>query len=217
MSQSPVPKQTAAPGGFTLIEVLVSMAIMVVGMMATALLMANVYKLTVRSRFVALASQLASEELEDLNRWPATTGGFIDPHIIVPSGSNTCGATGVTCIGSLTTDYGPQTITVSGNTTSVSYFDSVCLSTQNGQMSETYQDPSSSTPLYDTLTFSPNGQAPSVSYSSTPPTVGMTFDRRWVIEQDQSVVGVRRITVRVILADRTIQPPVTYQMSMVRP
>jgi prepilin-type N-terminal cleavage/methylation domain-containing protein len=205
------------PGGFTLIEVLVAMAVMVGGLMATAVLMANVYKLTVRSRYVALASQLASEELEDLNRYPATTGGFIDPHIMVPSGSNTCGVAGVTCIGSLTADYGPQAITVSGNTTSVSYFDSVCLSTQNGQMSETYQDPSSSSPLYDTLTFSPNGQAPSVSYSSTRPIVGMTFDRRWVIEQDKPVAGVRRITVLVILADRTIQPPVTYQMSMVRP
>jgi hypothetical protein len=45
----------------------------------------------------------------------------------------------------------------------------------------------------------------------------MTFDRRWVIEQDKPVAGVRRITVLVILADKTIQPPVTYQMSMVRP
>jgi hypothetical protein len=38
-----------------------------------------------------------------------------------------------------------------------------------------------------------------------------------VIEQDQPVPGVRRITVLVTLMDQTVQPPVTYQMSMVRP
>jgi hypothetical protein len=198
------------------------MAVMVVGMMATALLMANVYKLTVRSRYVALATQLASEKLEDLNRWPiATTGGvvtFIDSHIMVPTGSNTCGVAGVTCIGSLTADYGPQTITdLSGNTTPISYFDSVCLSTQNGQMSETYQTDGGSGANYATVPYSPNGQTPTVTNSSTPPTLGMTFDRRWVIEQDQPVVGVRRVTVLVILVDNTIKPPVTFQMSMVRP
>jgi len=45
----------------------------------------------------------------------------------------------------------------------------------------------------------------------------MTFDRRWVIEQDQPVPGVRRITVLVTLMDKSIQPSVTFQMSMVRP
>jgi hypothetical protein len=45
----------------------------------------------------------------------------------------------------------------------------------------------------------------------------MTFSRRWVIEQDQPVAGVRRITVLVTLMDRTVQPPLTFQMSMVRP
>jgi hypothetical protein len=45
----------------------------------------------------------------------------------------------------------------------------------------------------------------------------MTFDRRWVIEQDKPVAGVRRITVLVTLRDLTVQPPVTFQMSMVRP
>lgn len=217
MSQLLRRKNADVEKGFTLIEVMVALVILAIGLMATALLMANVYRLSVRSRYMALASQLASEELEDLNRWPAKAS-FIDPHITVPSGSTTCGVTGVTCIGSLTSDYGPQTLTdSSGNQTPVSYFDSVCLSTQNGVMSETYQDPYSSSPLYDTLSFSPNGQPPQISYSSTPPTVGMTFGRRWVIEQDQPVAGVRRITVLVILMDKTVQPPVTFQMSMVRP
>jgi prepilin-type N-terminal cleavage/methylation domain-containing protein len=223
MSQLLRRKNADVEKGFTLIEVMVALVILTIGLMATALLMANVYRLSVRSRYMALASQLASEELEDLNRWPANYNSappFIDPHILVPSGSNTCEIPGVTCIGSLTQipGYGPVTITdLSGNQTPVSYFDSVCLSTQNGVMSETYLDPYSSSPLYDTLSFRPDGQPPQITYSSTPPTVGMTFSRRWVIEQDQPVAGVRRITVLVTLMDRTVQPPLTFQMSMVRP
>ena len=209
-----------------MVEVMVALAILVVGLMANALLMANVYRLTVRSRFMALASQLASEELEDLNRWPVNmvdAPPYIDPHILVPSGSNSCGFAGVTCTGSLTSDYGPETIIVSGNSTAVSYFDYVYLSTQNGTMSETYKKsctgPPAGTGNYVTVSYSPNGQTPAYPAPcfAAPPDAGMTFDRRWVIEQDQPVPGVRRITVLVTLMDKSIQPPVTFQMSMVRP
>jgi Tfp pilus assembly protein PilV len=205
-----------------MIEVMVALSILVVGLLSTALLMANVFRLSVRSRYMADASMLASEKLEDLNRWPVTTSNgtvtYVDPHILVPDGSNSCGTPSVTCVGSLSADYGPQTITdLSGNETPVSYFDSVSLSTQNGVMSETYETMGGASPNYATVPLSPNGQTPMVTNSSTPPTAGMTFDRRWVIEQDQPVAGVRRITVLVTLMDRTVQPPVTFQMSMVRP
>ena len=43
------------------------------------------------------------------------------------------------------------------------------------------------------------------------------FKRRWIIEMDQPVTGVRRITVLVTLENQQVQPPVTFQMSMVRP
>lgn len=216
--------------GFSLLEVIVAIVVLTIGMMSAAALMANVFKASVRSRYMALATQLASEELEDLNRWPAnynTTPAYIDPHILVPAGSNTCALAGETCIGSLTQDCNSLTSPIQcGNTNTVSYFDWVYLSTTNGQMSETYEMPCTGPPdgagNYVTLSYSPSGQAPNSPLNpalckANPPLAGMTFDRRWVIEQDQPVVGLRRITVLVTLSDQTIQPPVTFQMSMVRP
>jgi len=243
MSPSVHPRHADVEKGFSLLEVMVAIFVLAIGMMSAALLMANVFRSTVRSRYMALAAQLASEELEDLNRWPANYNSsppYIDPHILVPSGSNTCGIPGETCIGSLTQvpGYGPVTITVSGSSTSVSYFDNVSLSTANGQMSETYEMPCTGPPdgtgNYVTLAYSPNGQAPQSPLNpalcqANPPNVGATFNRRWVIEQDQPVVGVRRITVLVTLEDLSVQgymkllpgqkppPAVTFQMSMVRP
>jgi hypothetical protein len=43
------------------------------------------------------------------------------------------------------------------------------------------------------------------------------FERRWIVEMNQPVANVRRITVQVNLLNQTVQPPVTFQMSMVRP
>jgi prepilin-type N-terminal cleavage/methylation domain-containing protein len=223
-----------AEKGFSLMEVLVAIIVLTIGLMSAAMLMANVYRLTVRSRYVALAAQLASEELEDLNRWPNNTNTtFIDPHITVPAGS-TCGLGGETCIGSLDVNVNtpPQVFTDGGgNQTTVSYNDSVALATTNGTMSETYEMPCVGPPAigapnvngnYLTVAYSPNGQTPGSALNPNlcnvnAPTAGMTFDRRWVIEQDQPVAGARRITVKVTLMDKTIQPAVTFQMSMVRP
>jgi hypothetical protein len=52
-----------------------------------------------------------------------------------------------------------------------------------------------------------------------------TFHRRWIIEANTPVAGVssicmsgtRRVTVLVTLMDQSVKPPVTFQMSMVRP
>jgi prepilin-type N-terminal cleavage/methylation domain-containing protein len=207
-----------AAGGFTLLEVMVALAVLVVGLMGAALLMSTTYKYSVRSRFMAEAAQLASEKLEDLARFPAN-----DQHVTVMSGDTTCGYTyaGVNCEGSLTSDSGPQSITVSGTTFSVFYYDTVFLAASNttgsyGTLQETYQTAGKPNPSYSTLTFYPNGATPTVATATTAPTTGETFDRRWVIEQDQPVAGVRRVTVLVTLVDATIQPAVTFQMSMVR-
>jgi prepilin-type N-terminal cleavage/methylation domain-containing protein len=258
MYQRPTRRQRAEPDGLTLIEVLVSIAVLSIGLMAAALLMSITYKSSVRSRYVAEAAQLTSEKLEDLGRYPAmvnTSAGtatvYPDPNIFVPSGA-TCqyadGTTGANCVGSITpaltcsgqgnctlnpvsTSYSPQTISVNeagaGGTTSansdaavtVYYSDAIYYSTANSTMQETYQTAGGATPLYTILTFSPNGAAPVVQQNQTSPPSSSTetFDRRWLIEQDQPVAGVRRITVLVTLLDQTVQPPVTYQMSMVRP
>jgi prepilin-type N-terminal cleavage/methylation domain-containing protein len=188
--------------GFTLIEVMVATGILVVGMMAAALLMATVYQQTVRSRYMSMAATLASEKLEDLNRFPSS-----DPHVCAVAG---------TPAGSLTADAGPVNVTCNSVTTPVNYYDTVTLNTNNGAMSETYETLNGSTTQYMTQAFSPNGIFQSVTSSTTAP-VGTTLKRRWTIEQDTPTLGVRMVTVRVTLLDNTIQPPVTFQMSMVRP
>jgi prepilin-type N-terminal cleavage/methylation domain-containing protein len=214
MCQLPARRQTVEPDGFTLLEVLVSISILAVGLMGSALLMTDTYRFSVRSRYMAAAAQLASEKLEDLNRFPVN-----DQHVTVMSGDNECGITGVNCEGNLTADAAGQSITVGGNTYTVYYNDTVFISAtntsgSNGSLQETYQTGPSA---FTTLTFSPNGQTPAITTSTTAPVLGETFDRRWVIEQDQPVAGVRRVTVRVIVMDQTVQPPVSFQMSMVRP
>jgi len=235
------PKRFGAETGFSMLEVLVAITILSIGMMSAAFLMAHVYKLSTVSRSMALAAKLTSEKLEDLSRYPNNVNsGYIDPHIQVPAGSNTCGdSLGMSCIGSLTSDYGP--VTVGG--TSVSYYDSVLLATQTsvqngvqiGLMTETYRaactTPGGAAGNYITVPFSPNGVPPPwpATCSTTAP-AALTFDRRWVIEQDQPVVGLRRVTVLVTLDDLSAgmyvgpagsgqQPPpsITSQMSMVRP
>jgi prepilin-type N-terminal cleavage/methylation domain-containing protein len=200
MSQS-VPNVNKG-NGFTLIEVMVAVGVLVVGMMAAALLMTIVYKQTVRSRYMSMAATLASEKLEDLNRFPTS-----DPHI--------CAAAG-TPAGSLTGDSGPVSVTCNSVTTPVNYYDTVTTNTNNGAMNETYETLSGSTTQYKTQSFSPNGIFQSPTTSTTAPT-GTTFKRRWIIERDTPTVGVRLVTVQVTLMDNTIQPPVTFQMSMVRP
>ena len=238
MYQLPARRQTREPGGFTLLEVLVAMTVLAIGLMASALLMSNTYKFSVRSRYIAEASQLASEKIEDLNRFPVK-----DYHVLVNPGDNgQCPVAGESCEGSTTipallcsngtctpnplpASISPAQISVNGNLFPVSYSDTVFISATNnagtnGTFQETYQDVSLATgnTVYETLTISPNGGTPfAISAAAPPPNVGETFDRRWVIEQDKPVVGVRRITVLVTVMDQTIQPPVTFQMTIVRP
>jgi prepilin-type N-terminal cleavage/methylation domain-containing protein len=243
MFQSPRPKRLTGENGFSLLEVMVAIIVLTIGLMSGAMLMAHVYKLAQVSRYMALASQLASEELEDLNRYPNNSNsGYIDPHITVPAGSTCPGIAAETCVGSLTSDYGP--LTIAG--TAVSYYDSVSLASQSGVMSETYQMPCTGAAgpgNFVMIQYTPNGQPP-VSYNPGNPNGlaqqfpaqclasapgGMTFDRRWVIEQDEPVVGLRRITVLVTLDDKSVQmyipppgpgqqppPSITFQMSVVR-
>ena len=45
----------------------------------------------------------------------------------------------------------------------------------------------------------------------------VVFDRRWQIEQDVPVTGVRRVTVVISLHNPTKGGQATFQMSMVRP
>ena len=191
--------------GFTLIEVVVSIAILAIGLTATAWLIAGTMTSTARARYMSQAATLASEKLEDLNRWPLD-----DPHVYAPAGGTA---------GSLAADI-VQNVSVSGTTTDVNYFDRISLSASGGAISETISGLDvSGTTVYKTTVHRPDGTISSTTSNSPAPAgaASNVFRRRWLIEADQPVTGVRRVTVLVTLEDQSVQPPVTFQMSMVRP
>jgi prepilin-type N-terminal cleavage/methylation domain-containing protein len=192
-------------GGFTLAETMVAIAVLTIGLVGTAALIAQMVGNSGHSRYMSIAAMLASEKLEDLNRFPTN-----DPAIVVPAGPTA---------GSLTADTS-QSVTVGANTENVDYFDVVQLSSANGGISETSsgKDATGNT-VYNTITHLPDGTVlPSVS-GALPPLAPDTliFNRRWVIEKDQPVAGVRRVTVLVTLKNPVLSQTVTFQNSMVRP
>jgi prepilin-type N-terminal cleavage/methylation domain-containing protein len=190
-----------AAGGFTLVETMVAMAIMAIGLLGAAALMSQMSVSSNDSRYMSIEALLASEKLEDLNHWQPS-----DPNVTV-----TAGATA----GSLTAD-----LTATVGTTPVDYFDTVQISSGNGAMIETTTATSPAGVLtYTTTTHSPDGTvnvANSAVAPATPPDM-LLFKRRWVIEKDQPVPNVLRITVLVQLLNGTRAQTATFQTSMVRP
>jgi Tfp pilus assembly protein PilV len=215
----PSAHRTPSDGGFSLLEVVGAIVILTVAMLASALLSTNMMRGGQSSKYMSLASTLASEKLEDLNRWDPN-----DPQICVPTGSAS--------VGSLTSDILQTTTCPAGNSASVSYYDDVNLALTNngtgtncpgstaGCLAETVSSGSAGSTVYTTTYHTPDGQI-NVATSSTAPTT-TTFHRRWVVEinptvNGSAVTGVRRVTVLVTLMDTSVQPPVTFQMSTVRP
>jgi prepilin-type N-terminal cleavage/methylation domain-containing protein len=189
--------------GFTLIETLVAMSILAIGLSTLALLTARMLQGTAQAHYFSLASQLASEKLEDLNRFPAT-----DPNVAIPTG---------TTAGGISSDV-VATVTSGGITEPVNYFDEVHLAVAGGSVAEVESglDGSGAT-VYETIQHRPDGSVSTTTSTSVPTSPGtIMFKRRWIIEKDQPAVGVRRITVLVIL-ENPVDTPVEYQMSMVRP
>jgi len=208
MLKSLHPKNANSENGFTLMEVMVAIVILTIGMLGAALLMANVYKNTVRSRYMATAAALANEKLEDLSRFgvgdprASLAGGSLDPNN--PQGAQTQPWNGVTYL--------------------VAYYDTVTLSSSTGAMSETRQILYNGGTYFTTQQFTADGiwhwdtttgypSTPAQTFSST----GETYLRLWKIDADTPVTGNVLITVNVVLKNDAIQPPVSFEMSMVRP
>ena len=181
--------------GFSLLEVLIAIVILVIGLTAMASLVAQSMGGTERARYTGLATTLASEKLEDLNRWPG-----VDPHV----------AAG----GSLTSD------SASG---SLNFYDDIDLANTTGQVSETVSSTSGSTTTYTSVIHNATGYVQSNSNTSAPSGSGViAFHRRWLIEANPVVNGItltgsRRVTVLVTLTNQAVKPPVSFQMSLVRP
>ena len=209
--------RNARDAGFTLIEVMAASIILGTAVLAVGLLITKMTTGSVSSKDVSSAAVLLSEKLEDLNRWDSD-----DPQICVPGNA--------VSVGSLTSDITQTTTCPGGASTSVNYFDDVypnlsngastCPSGSAGCFAETVSSVAGTSTMYTTTFHSPDGIVQSTTANSPP--AGITFHRRWVIESNptingNSVTGVRRVTVLVTLKDATVQPAVSFQMSMVRP
>jgi Tfp pilus assembly protein PilV len=182
----------------------VSIVVLAVGLVALSSLAAKTLFGTARSQFSGMAANLASEKLEDLNRWPTW-----DPNVYAASGST---------VGSLTADISAS-VTSNGITEQVNYFDDVESSQSNGSISETVSQQISGATQFVTTAHNADGTTtitsnPSASAANAN---AISFHRRWIIEKDQPIAGVRRVTVVVTLTNGYMQPPVRFQTSMVRP
>jgi Tfp pilus assembly protein PilV len=205
-----------------MLEVVTALAILSVGVMAAAALTAQMLTVGRQSKYISMASTLASEKLEDLNRYSPN-----DPQVCVPGET----LTNTPTVGSLSLDV-LQTTTCPGApmgtsySATVAYYDNVSISLSNsgsdcpnstaGCFAETVSGLSSGSTVYSTTYHSPDGQIVTPTASSKAPT-NVTFHRRWIIEGNAPVTGTRRVTVLVTLMDTTVKPAATFQMSLVRP
>jgi len=205
MDQLRFNRKKTAGSGFTLIEVVVALFILAVGLSSVAALLANIIGGTSRTEYMTQAATLTSEKLEDLNRYPPG-----DPNVAVTNG---------TIAGSITADTSAS-VTSNGVTETVNYMDEVFFSPTQGAVSETISGlDSSGNPSYTTTAYTPNG---SITTSTTGNRASLTtgaiyFKRRWVIEANRPITGLRRITVFVFLENQSIAPNVSFQMTLVRP
>src|ERR1700722_2285196 len=164
--------------GFTLLEVMMAMLILTIGLVAVAALISTTAGNSSHSRFMSMAAMLASEKLEDLNRYPVT-----DPAIATPAAT----------AGSLTADTS-QSVTVGTVTETVDYYDTVQMSGASGSVTETIKGVDvSGNPTYTTVSHTPDGTASETTSSTAPANIGgadaTAFQRRWVLEKDVPVPG----------------------------
>lgn len=174
--------------GFTLIEMMVSVLILTIGLVGTAALMSNSVNMGAHARFVSTAALLASEKMEDLDRYPDN-----DPNI-TPGGSLAADITGYSDAVQISTSNGSifETTTSNGVTTLYTQNpDGTVVPTQGAALP-------AATP--DMLTFDRR-------WLITPsPTVGGNV-----------ITGAVQITVLVTLNNQSLKPPVTFQTSLVHP
>lgn len=186
--------------GFSVIEVMVAIFILSVGLMAAVAVMARSYSTSIESKDMSVATMLASEKMEDLARYPAS-----DPHVQCPAAQ----------MGSLIADV-TQNIAVGPANTTINYFDDIYVAPQQGTFAEirTGIDPATGGPNITTTTVDPNGNVVTTVVAGNSPGQP-TFKRRWIIERDQPIAGLKRITVRV--TQLGVTRPAQVQLSMVRP
>jgi Tfp pilus assembly protein PilV len=200
-------------------EVLASIFILMVGSVSMALLASTMVTRGRQSKYIALASTLTSEKLEDLNRWPGTNQSSPDQ-----SALQVCVPTGSSSVGSLTSDILQTTTCASGASGTIAYYDDVSIDLSNisgncvngtyGCFAETVSSGSAGAMVYTTTAHSPDGTIITAN-ATTAPTNSLVFHRRWIIEANTPVTGTRRLTVLTTLPNS--MPAISFQMSTVRP
>jgi prepilin-type N-terminal cleavage/methylation domain-containing protein len=174
--------------GFTLVETMVAIVVLATGLMGIAALMSQMNSTSYRSRYMSMAAVLATEKLEDLNKYPS------DDANVAAGGSLTADVVGYYDTIQLSSGDGAIAETIQGTT--------------NGQPTYT-----TTTHLPDgTITTPAATAAPPAPGADT-----VVLDRRWLIAADQPVAGVRRVTVFVSLTSPAQSKKVSFQSSMVRP
>jgi prepilin-type N-terminal cleavage/methylation domain-containing protein len=217
MLKSMLPKP-GLPKGFTLLEVMIAIAVLVIAVSAMAMLCAVMLTRGRQSKYMNVAATLASEKLDDLNRWSMNA----QPVCVQPGDPSEGGLSSpvnknISCSGETANNinYSDQI--------SIDFVDSIgCGNSGNGCFAETVTSVGAGGTTYYTTYHSPNGTIPTnpngtsdpISSTTSPGT--MTFQRTWLIEANTPVQGTRRVTVLVTLLDQSVQPPVNFQMSMVR-
>src|SRR2546427_8643686 len=151
--------------GFTLVEVLLASSVLAIGLLSAGLLAGQMVSGSNRSKYMNAASTLASEKLEDLNRFDVG-----DPLICVPTGNTTAG--------NLASDINQTTTCASGSSANVSYYDDIypnladgtttCPDGTAGCFAETVASVVGGTTTYTTTVHSPTGSVQSASGSSLP-------------------------------------------------
>src|ERR1700722_12348730 len=136
METLPSRHKRAPRWGFSLIETMIAILVLSIGLVALGGLMSQSLNGTARSRFSAVAADLATEKLEDLSRWPT-----FDPNIYAASGAT---------VGSLTSDSSANVTSGGLPTQLVNYYDDVEISDTNGAISETVSQVISGTTSYKT-------------------------------------------------------------------
>src|SRR5579871_3500515 len=76
-------RNRSGSSGFTVLEVLVAVVVLAIGILGAAALMSQMNVDTTASRYMSTEALLASEKLEDLNRYPASSSS------VAPGGSLT--------------------------------------------------------------------------------------------------------------------------------
>jgi Tfp pilus assembly protein PilV len=182
--------KTRKSRGFTMIELLGAIFVLTFGLLALAGFMGSMRSDTSQSRYMETEALLASEKLEDLNRYPA-----VDPAM-----ANGGALTGTPVAGysdqvQISTDEGNSVEIITGTTCSGSA-GYTTITVQNGIATS------------QCATGTPPAPAANVE----------VFQRQWAIEANQPASGVRRITVNVTLLSPTVKSgAASFQATLVRP